>query len=223
MTAPVIIPPLALERLDALCDVRARPPVIRALIPQLPEAFVARRWEERVGKRPSRGPLPHTVSGFFATPGRRLEATYVLVQFRRLQQSGIPDVDALIQVFHDYMERYVHAANNMNGESIVFGGDQPLTFDRLWCLVRGYTNHRTVLIADCGHCGGVFVHSRDEVPTARLCPVRSILKSGRSTLAEQPDPTTLSTPAATPTLGNPAQIDIPFGSIQPATQARSRF
>lgn len=163
----LVIEPDVMERLNQLCDLRARPPTIRALLPALPEAFVLRRWQEIVGRRPPRGPLPHTLTQFLASPAKRLEASYVIAQLVRLRELGIADNDALIQIYRGYLREFAQAAK--------IGNDQPLSFDRMYCLVHGFTSSHAIVLTECGSCHCRYVISRGEVPSVRLCPIHSAL------------------------------------------------
>lgn len=111
-----------LARLNRLCELEARPPTIRAILPGMKDAFIKTQWVAILGKNPPRGPLPLKEDFYFSSYQSKLQASFFVVVWRRLLEADFHYVDAYIAAY----ERYERA----------FGADKLMTFDRAWCLAR---------------------------------------------------------------------------------------
>lgn len=154
----------SLRRVKALCKLGARPPVIRALMPSFPEAFVSAVWEGEQGRRPPRGPLPHTVTQYLDHAARRLHSSFFLTAFHDLREKGIHDTDAIIVAY----QRYMRMMDGVTEEPI-------MSLDRAWVLVRDFVKLKSIKLVTCPNCGTRYVHSRDELVSERNCPVRRLV------------------------------------------------
>ena len=153
----------SLCRLQTLCKLGARPPIILSLLPTLPDAFVKDVWTSVQSKRPPKGPLPHERAHFFATPRRRLHSSLFLSAWISMRSSkGCHDVDALTSAYRFYLERLGQDAE-----------EEPLSFDRMWFLTREYRRKAIVMIR-CATCGAAYIHVPDDLIDDRYCPVNQL-------------------------------------------------
>ena len=151
-----------LRRLVRLCDLGARPPVIRSLLPTVPDGVITELWTERHGRRPPRGPLPHNVGFFLASPTRRLQSSYLLTIFHELRQFGVHDTDALIVAYMQFAQTFDVSSQTP---------DDAITFDRGWFLVREFSAVRSLALVRCDGCGARYIHRNLELINHRNCPV----------------------------------------------------
>lgn len=151
-----------LRRLVRLCDLGARPPVIRSLLPTVPDAVITELWTERQGKRPPRGPLPHNVGFFLANPTRRLQSSFLLTVFDELRKSGAHDTDALVAAYMQFAQTFDVASQS---------SEDVISFDRGWFLIREFTTVRSLMLVKCDGCGARYIHRNLELINHRNCPV----------------------------------------------------
>jgi hypothetical protein len=152
-----------LQRLQEICSLGCRPPVLRSLFPTIPEALVTHIWIEQCGRRPPRGPLPYTAKNFLNSPQKRLEAAIVIRHFIRLRELGHSDIDALIGTYHA-------SFSDLSSDRVRH--KEAFTFDRVWFIYREYTSMRSIVLIKCPRCGVYYAHSQKEAINHDLCPMR---------------------------------------------------
>ena len=72
-----------LMRVEELCRLGARPPVIRELTRLEADALIARIYRETTGRSPPRGQLPTDHRQYVASPAHRLQASVIAMQHRK--------------------------------------------------------------------------------------------------------------------------------------------
>ncbi len=142
-----------LARVDELCRLGARPPVIRELTRFDAEALVARIFRETTGRSPPRGQLPTDHRQYVSTPAQRLQASLIAAVYSRMSRVHPVYCDAVIATYRLYRG--------------VFGANARFGLDRTWhllrCLRLGKLEQRS-----CPGCGGSLLEDRE--PLAAVAP-----------------------------------------------------
>lgn len=150
------------EILVMLCRHKARPPVIRDLVPDtVPENYIYNMYRKVNETPPPQGQLPQEIRTFLTAPKRRLQATVAVCAFQKLEN-----------IVEDHAMRYINA---YTAYVRVFGEDALYDFNRVWFLLRQYQLRR-LGVGKCLHCGHQYVFNREDVSDFKKCPICSILK-----------------------------------------------
>lgn len=151
-----------------LCELRARPPVIRNLVPKyISKALINATYRTITGKNPPPGQLPLSISQCLETRTLRLHTTAVLALHSRY---------ADIVVEQQYVKTY-EAYVAMMGSEWVFD------FNRVWFLCRAHALRRLRLIR-CQSCENSFAVDHEIVTDAKNCPVCSVIRTTMPTVAK---------------------------------------
>lgn len=150
------------RRVQELCKIGTRPPVLRALFPSFPDTTITNIWVDVCGKRPPRGPLPYNIRSFLSNPQKRLETALVIKTFLRLRKLGAHDIDAMIGAYHVCAERLSESRMQHKTQ---------LCFDRVWFICREYTSLRSIVLVRCPHCRCYYAHSVSEAVNHDFCPM----------------------------------------------------
>lgn len=161
-----------LTRVEALCRLGARPPVIRALTGWEGEALVARMFQEINGRRPPRGQLPRDHRQYLATPALRLQASVLAALAGAARHAGLDACEALLAAYR----MYVH----------LFGPRARVGVDRAWHLLQCLQEGRLRQVR-CADCGGALVAAAEVDVVAPECPL-CVAQRGRALLWFAPVP-----------------------------------
>jgi hypothetical protein len=142
-----------IERVTALVKLGARPPSIKSLIQNVPDALIRQYWIDIHGQRPPQGPLPSKSEWYFQSYERRMQAATVLSTHRMLVDQGIHHVDAYIKAYELYLEMFE---------------DRQFNFDRLWHLMRDI-NIKNILVESCSRCNSTYLRLRDDLARDSHC------------------------------------------------------
>lgn len=164
--------------LAQLCRLRARPPVIRDLLPDsVPAPAIYMVYRKINNCAPPRGQLPQEIKTFLSTPQRRLQATLAVCAYNRHIRLAPEDRCRLfINVFQTYQS--------------AFGSDALYDFNRVWFLLRQYVLDRLGL-AKCQCCGNHFLVNREDVSDWKKCCSCALLQKLQKTTEASPAPTLL--------------------------------
>lgn len=148
------------NRLDRLCQLGARPRIIAAMLPSLPEAVIRAHWVHQNGHAPSKGPSTSRPGSYWATLRTRLHSSFALITYLQIEETSINFIDAYIKSYEHYTQ--------------FFARDNPEGFDWLWGLVRNYLDDRIQLI-ECKCCASQYIHNSDDLINDRNCPTHRYL------------------------------------------------
>lgn len=144
------------DDLRILSEIKARPPVIRDLMPpsiSLSTIYTVYRSVNKKG--PPRGQLPQEIRVFFSNPKKRLHASVVLGIWDRFKNTEDSKVRRHINAY----KMYVGAAGEMG----------PIyDFNRIWFLIRQYEMRR-IAVKECGSCGQRYAYNREDVTDVHNC------------------------------------------------------
>lgn len=143
-----------IERVSNLVRLGARPPSIKSLIQNAPDALIRDYWVKLNGQRPPQGPLPSKSEWYFQSYDRRMQSATVVSIHKMLVQQGVHPVDAYIKTFEMYLEMF---------------NDHQFNFDRLWQLIRDI-NIKNILIEQCTSCKSTYLRLRDDLARDSHCP-----------------------------------------------------
>lgn len=163
--------------LEALCRLKARPPVMRDLIPSvIPDGtlYTVYRYVNKCA--PPRGQLPQEITVFLATPKKRLHASALLCIWERFESLSNSIADRYVRTY----EMYVGAS----------AGAPIYDFNRAWFIIRQYTQRR-VALRTCPKCGQRYVYNREDVSDIRKCHGCAIYTSNGNPIEEPTPPAEL--------------------------------
>lgn len=155
---------VSMRRVNELCAMGARPPVIHALLPDFPRDIVVNLWVMHNGKRPPKGPLPSDANFYLNGSTRRLQSSLIIKTFQKLRDTGVHDIDALISTYKQYNSSFSHLE-----ESVRY------SMDRVWGLIREFVSVRSVTMVCCPHCKAEYIHKALEIVNHRYCPMRKLV------------------------------------------------
>jgi len=143
-----------LRRINRLCEVGARPPVIKALLPTAHDTVIRDQWEAIQGSAPPKGRLPMLVEWFLSNYQIKLQSSYIAAVWRRATESQVHYVDAYLAAYDQYVETF----------------EEPLlTFDRAWYLIRTLSSQ--MMTTDiCPECNTEYIRNPDELVNHKTCP-----------------------------------------------------
>lgn len=170
-----------IERVIGLVNLGARPPSIKSLIRNAPDALIRDYWVKIHGQRPPQGPLPSKSEWYFQSYERRMQAATVISIHRMLVQQGIHHVDAYIKAYELYRELFE---------------DWQFNFDRLWQLIRD-VNIKNILVEKCNGCRSTYLRLRDDLARDSHCPSCRLAAQNRSS-AQTVNPSAISTAICIP-------------------------
>ena len=159
----VLLDPDTRRRLDALCQLGARPRIISAMLPSLSEtpSVINMHWRHYQGKAPKRGSATSRPTSFHSTSRVRLHSSFALSAYFHVEETGIHFVDAYIESYQIY--------------SNTFADDEPESFDWFWSLVQNALDGHLTLVT-CSNCGFKYLHNTDDLVNDRNCPVTRFIK-----------------------------------------------
>ena len=164
-----------LRRLNRLCALGARPPVIKALLPTAHPALIRSQWEAIQHCPPPKGRLPMLVDWFLSNYQIKLHSSFIAAVWRRATASQLHFVDAYMAAYDQYLLTFPEPL---------------LTFDRAWYLIRALSS-RMMTTVQCPECNTEYIQNPDELVNHRSCPccrvygLRSLMPpKGESNVAE---------------------------------------
>jgi len=149
----------AYSLLVELCQVGARPPVIRALVPDVISTLkIHATYQVIRGASPPQGQLPNSVPQHLKTPLMRLHTTAVATTFEKTV--GLPFPQRCLSTYKRYL-------------GLVGAEDAAYDFNRVWFLCRAMSS-RLIEVLRCRRCGNRFATNTEKANDARNCPCCAI-------------------------------------------------
>ena len=144
-----------ISRLNRLCELGARPPVIQAMLPSVPEQMVRNQWEMINGESSKKGRLPNVPEWYFSTYIIKLQSSFVAFTWRQLIAGNMHYIDAYIATYEIYTRTF----------------ETPLlSFDRVWFLGR-ILSAKMIATTACDKCASAYIHNKDNLINHKHCPV----------------------------------------------------
>lgn len=143
-----------LRRINRLCDLGARPPVIEALLPTVTDSLIRSQWQAIQQKTPPKGRLPILIDWYFSNYQVKLQSSFIAAIFKRTNVADVHYVDGYITSYERYLEVFESPA---------------LSFDRAWYLIRAL-NADLITTVTCRECGSEYIHNPHSQIDHRTCP-----------------------------------------------------
>lgn len=154
MKKPAKLEVETLRRINRLCEIGARPPVIEALLPAAPDALIRSQWQAIQQKTPPKGRLPILIDWYFSNYQVKLQSSYIVAIFKRTNMADVHYVDGYITSYEKYLEVFDNPA---------------LSFDRTWYLIRALSA-QLITTVTCNECGSEYIHNPHSQIDHRTCP-----------------------------------------------------
>ena len=147
--------PEMIARLNRLCELGARPPVIQAMLPTVPEPLLRSQWEIINGEPAKKGRLPNVPDWYFSTYQIKLQSSFCALIYKKLLSSDLHYIDAYIATYEIYSQTFE---------------ERLMSFDRVWFLGR-ILSAKMVKTTVCDKCHSVYIHHADNLINHKHCPV----------------------------------------------------
>lgn len=143
-----------LRRINRLCEIGARPPVIKALLPAAHDTLIRTQWDAFQDAAPPKGRLPMLVEWFLSNYNVKLQSSYIASVWRRASDNKVHYVDAYLAAYDQYIATFPEPL---------------LTFDRAWYLIRTLST-RMMTTVTCPDCDSEYIHNPNELTNHKTCP-----------------------------------------------------
>lgn len=147
----------------------ARPQEVGAMVPGM-EDYARKLWPMLHGKGAPQGAHPFNPAHYIETIERRRQTSYIVKQFNRLRNSGLPLPKLLLAIFRDY----IHA----------FGTENDMDFSRVR-FITTLASRAELRLVRCNTCEGEYIILRDEIQGDQTCPVCRMLSHSKKAVAER--------------------------------------
>jgi len=144
--------------LTALCLHKARPPVMRDLLPDtVPSGLIHKMYKHVNKSSPPQGQLPSEIRTYLNTPKRRLHSTVLVCAYERVKVEGITDNRAgqFVEAYQSYLATFPKP-------------DLIYDFNRTWFFLRQFSLKR-VALDKCLRCGHQYVYNREDMSDWKSC------------------------------------------------------
>lgn len=148
------------QRLDALCQLGARPRIISAMMPNLSNTVIRAHWLKAQGKAPKQGGATSRPSAYWSTLRIRLHASFALCTYLQIELTQAHFINAYLVAYEEYRAKFLH--------------DAPECFDWFWGLVQNYLDGE-IALADCNVCNINYIHNPSDLVNDRNCPGHRLL------------------------------------------------
>lgn len=142
-----------------LCAIKARPPVIRDLLPedQVPTSLIYTLYKLINSASPPQGQLPQEIRTFLSSPLRRLQATVIACAYEATDGTVEERARRYLTAHKAYLKTFA-------------AGDILYDFNRTWFLLR-QLKLRRVALGKCLHCGHQYLYDREDLADYDSCAI----------------------------------------------------